>query len=268
MTSMSAPDAAGHFGRFGGRFVPETLVPACQELEVAFAEAWADPAFRAALRSAIDRAALVSQVWGKYATVSKQMYPTGMVADGLAADDWMVEYFCELDQMKDDRDSAIRHLLMGYCKLQKLERQGKGYDLDRGLFEEAHRHFMLTLDQARAYLPSVGENLRTAVKLKEQHAKAAGVTSGKHRHARNVGERRATATLLPPGRDGHRQNVSHGRAVHPRIGSRNRGVRSRRHDLGPGARSDDFRETHLARIDAGGGEVCGRQSDDDGVRGR
>ena len=48
----------------------------------------ADPAFRAALRSAIDRASLVDQVWGKYATVSKQMYPTGMIADGLAADDW------------------------------------------------------------------------------------------------------------------------------------------------------------------------------------
>jgi len=39
----------GRFGDFGGQFVPETLVPACQELEVAFTEAWADPAFRAEL---------------------------------------------------------------------------------------------------------------------------------------------------------------------------------------------------------------------------
>ena len=39
----------GRFGEFGGRFVPETLVPACQELEAAFREAWADPAFRAEL---------------------------------------------------------------------------------------------------------------------------------------------------------------------------------------------------------------------------
>ena len=48
---MSAlpPDATGRFGEFGGRFVPETLVPACQELEAAFDEAWADPAFRAEL---------------------------------------------------------------------------------------------------------------------------------------------------------------------------------------------------------------------------
>jgi len=40
---------AGRFGEFGGRYVPETLVPACQELEAAFIEAWADPAFHAEL---------------------------------------------------------------------------------------------------------------------------------------------------------------------------------------------------------------------------
>jgi tryptophan synthase beta chain len=43
---MAEPDAAGRFGRFGGRFVPEALVPACAELEAAFREAWADPGFR------------------------------------------------------------------------------------------------------------------------------------------------------------------------------------------------------------------------------
>ncbi|NND75121.1 MAG: tryptophan synthase subunit beta [Ilumatobacter sp.] len=43
---LAAPDATGRFGDFGGRFVPETLVPACQELESAFVEAWADPEFR------------------------------------------------------------------------------------------------------------------------------------------------------------------------------------------------------------------------------
>ncbi|WP_439688529.1 tryptophan synthase subunit beta [Curtobacterium sp. SP.BCp] len=35
-----------YFGDFGGRFVPESLVLALDELEVAFREAWADPAFR------------------------------------------------------------------------------------------------------------------------------------------------------------------------------------------------------------------------------
>jgi tryptophan synthase beta chain len=42
---MLDPSADGRFGDFGGRFVPETLVPACQELEAAFREAWADTEF-------------------------------------------------------------------------------------------------------------------------------------------------------------------------------------------------------------------------------
>src|SRR5205085_3658865 len=33
------------YGGFGGRFVPESLVPACEELESAFRSAWADPQF-------------------------------------------------------------------------------------------------------------------------------------------------------------------------------------------------------------------------------
>ncbi len=43
---MGEPSANGRFGEFGGRFVPETLVPACEELEAAFRDAWADRAFR------------------------------------------------------------------------------------------------------------------------------------------------------------------------------------------------------------------------------
>ena len=43
---MGDPGATGRFGEFGGQFVPETLVPACQELDAAFREAWADPGFR------------------------------------------------------------------------------------------------------------------------------------------------------------------------------------------------------------------------------
>jgi tryptophan synthase beta chain len=45
--TMSRPDARGRFGDYGGRFAPETLMPALQELEHAFEEAWADPSFHA-----------------------------------------------------------------------------------------------------------------------------------------------------------------------------------------------------------------------------
>lgn len=45
----AVPDARGRFGPYGGRFVPETLMPALDELEAAYLEARQDPAFQAAL---------------------------------------------------------------------------------------------------------------------------------------------------------------------------------------------------------------------------
>ncbi|WP_417069294.1 tryptophan synthase subunit beta [Niveibacterium terrae] len=39
------PDAKGFFGRFGGAYMPETLMPALHELERVFAQASADPEF-------------------------------------------------------------------------------------------------------------------------------------------------------------------------------------------------------------------------------
>src|ERR1051326_7631416 len=42
----SGPDERGHFGNFGGRFVAETLMPLILDLEKAYAEAKADPAFQ------------------------------------------------------------------------------------------------------------------------------------------------------------------------------------------------------------------------------
>ena len=46
---MGEPSSDGRFGEFGGRFVPETLMPACLELEQAFRDAWVDPGFRTEL---------------------------------------------------------------------------------------------------------------------------------------------------------------------------------------------------------------------------
>ena len=43
--AVAAPVATDRFGPFGGRYVPETLVPALDELEAEFARALADPAF-------------------------------------------------------------------------------------------------------------------------------------------------------------------------------------------------------------------------------
>jgi tryptophan synthase beta chain len=43
---MGEPSPDGRFGSFGGRFVPEALVPACLEVEKAFRTAWSSPEFR------------------------------------------------------------------------------------------------------------------------------------------------------------------------------------------------------------------------------
>ena len=39
------PDSRGYFGQFGGKFVPETLMPALEELEAAYGQAKDDPSF-------------------------------------------------------------------------------------------------------------------------------------------------------------------------------------------------------------------------------
>ena len=45
LESSALPDSRGRFGRFGGRFVPETLTRALRELEDAYVEARRDPVF-------------------------------------------------------------------------------------------------------------------------------------------------------------------------------------------------------------------------------
>jgi hypothetical protein len=40
------PDASGRYGQFGGKYVPETLIAALEELEKAYADAMADEAFK------------------------------------------------------------------------------------------------------------------------------------------------------------------------------------------------------------------------------
>ena len=47
--TYAQPDATGHFGRFGGRFMPEALIAPLDELDRAWTEAKADPAFMAEL---------------------------------------------------------------------------------------------------------------------------------------------------------------------------------------------------------------------------
>ena len=49
----SGPDATGHFGPYGGRFVPETLIYALDQLEAEYRTAQAEPAFQRDLEAAL-----------------------------------------------------------------------------------------------------------------------------------------------------------------------------------------------------------------------
>ncbi len=51
MIPYQQPDSTGHFGRYGGSFVAETLVHALDELKACYEEAKRDPAFDAEFRS-------------------------------------------------------------------------------------------------------------------------------------------------------------------------------------------------------------------------
>src|SRR3954465_14986304 len=59
------PVGLGRFGEYGGRFAPETLVPALEQLEAEFRSAWSDDAFRA------EYAALLSSYAGRPTPVTE-----------------------------------------------------------------------------------------------------------------------------------------------------------------------------------------------------
>ncbi len=63
--TMGEPDPTGRFGNYGGRFVPESLMAACKELEDAFRTAWGDAGFRT------EYAALLSDYAGRPTPVTE-----------------------------------------------------------------------------------------------------------------------------------------------------------------------------------------------------
>ncbi|WP_433293322.1 tryptophan synthase subunit beta [Actinoplanes sp. CA-030573] len=78
MTLMAEP-AAGRFGGFGGRYVPESLVPACAELAASFRDAWSDPDFRARL----------NELLAVYAGRPTPLTPARNLSAALGVDVWL-----------------------------------------------------------------------------------------------------------------------------------------------------------------------------------
>src|SRR3712207_1097719 len=76
MTVESLPDLAGHFGRYGGRFVPEALVRALDELDAAYREAKTDPVFQERFAGLLTH----------YAGTPSLLYRAQRLSDRLGAD--------------------------------------------------------------------------------------------------------------------------------------------------------------------------------------
>ena len=62
--AAALPDAAGHFGRYGGRFVPEALIPALDQLEAVYEHATSDEGFQSEFTALLrDYAGLPSRLY-------------------------------------------------------------------------------------------------------------------------------------------------------------------------------------------------------------
>ena len=92
------PDASGHFGLFGGKYVPETLMAALSELEASYAAAQADPAFWTAL----------NDLYHHYAGRPTPLYHAKRLSNELGGAQVDIEEF-----MYGDRFAAYRARLTG-----------------------------------------------------------------------------------------------------------------------------------------------------------
>jgi tryptophan synthase beta chain len=101
------PVGLGRFGEYGGRFAPETLVPALAELEINFRDAWSDDAFRA------EYASLLSSYVGR---------PTPVTECHRLSERLGVRVFLKREDLAHTGSHKINNVL-GQCLLTK--RMGK-----------------------------------------------------------------------------------------------------------------------------------------------
>lgn len=78
-TDYNLPDERGHFEKFGGKFVPETLIPALEELEYYYNSAKADPEFQNELEDLLKH----------YSGRKTPLYLAPRVSEELGFDIWL-----------------------------------------------------------------------------------------------------------------------------------------------------------------------------------
>ncbi len=76
---LHRPDGRGRFGEYGGRFAPETLMSALEELEEEFTAAWADPLFVGEYHRLLEL----------YVGRPTPLYPAHRLSEKLGVDVWL-----------------------------------------------------------------------------------------------------------------------------------------------------------------------------------
>jgi tryptophan synthase beta chain len=82
MTLETLPDRSGHFGRYGGRFVPEALVRALDELDAVYRSARADPEFQARFQGLLTNYAGVPSPTRSATCSARLCWPSGWASRG------------------------------------------------------------------------------------------------------------------------------------------------------------------------------------------
>ena len=71
LSHSEQPDAGGHFGSYGGRYVPEVLMSPLEELQRTYDEAKQDPAFQSELDDLLKNYSATAPDWTAKATAAK-----------------------------------------------------------------------------------------------------------------------------------------------------------------------------------------------------
>ena len=81
------PDKRGHFKQFGGKYVPETLIPALEELEHHYDKSKEDSVFQTELYNLLKH----------YAGRETALYHAARISEELGFDVWLGNWFLDCD---------------------------------------------------------------------------------------------------------------------------------------------------------------------------
>ena len=141
MESVARPDAQGRFGRFGGKYVPETLIAALTELETEFYRAMNDKSFQVISSPGVWRGgSSIAWLWGLLPAYAACPEKSSRLIDHLTSFCSPLEIICKssisdalleslpcICNMQDDFAAALKHYVGRESPLYHAERLSEHY---------------------------------------------------------------------------------------------------------------------------------------------